>query len=107
MLLVGGTILGVLIIGLFVWVALRSSLKTNDQMSLEGKSGDEYNYKHRAFDIIMALASVSPEITNDGVAKALRIKPVTAMQYLGELEQKGRIVQSGRTGNTVTYRKVS
>jgi len=54
---------------------------------------------------IMDVLNEKASITNDEVEKLLRVSDATATRYLEQLEKEGRVVQIGKTGRGVLYRK--
>ncbi len=53
---------------------------------------------------VFEMAQGSGTITNDQVEKSLGVSNATAERYLNELEKEGKLIQIGRTGQSVTYR---
>ena len=54
---------------------------------------------------IMTLLETKTQITNDDVEKLLHVSDATATRYLSALKRQGRIIQHGKTGRAVSYRK--
>jgi uncharacterized membrane protein len=54
---------------------------------------------------IMTLFAKKSHITNDEVEKLLHVSDATATRYLSELEKRGIIKQTGKTGHAVSYTK--
>lgn len=61
--------------------------------------------KKRGKRKILAFFKKRRTITNNQVQKLLGIADATATNYLQELEQEGAIIQKGKTGHSVWYRK--
>jgi len=67
------------------------------------------NRKRIKLDKIMTLFDLSTgsgQVTNDDVEKLLHVSDATATRYLSILKKEGRIVQSGKTGQSVSYSKI-
>ena len=62
--------------------------------------------KRKKLDKIMALFLHHSKITNDEVEKLLHVSDATATRYLSQLEQEGKIKQSGKTGKGVSYSRI-
>lgn len=54
---------------------------------------------------VLRLFDAKAEISNDDVQKALGVSDATATRYLDSLQKSGDIVQVGRTGSGVMYRR--
>ncbi|MFH1968380.1 MAG: hypothetical protein ABIJ84_03265 [bacterium] len=70
----------------------------------------EYNQKlqekkEQMKEKIMELFKGAEKISNKDVTGALDIAAATAVRYLDELEQEGKLKQVGKTGRTVIYTK--
>lgn len=63
--------------------------------------------KQSNLDETLSLFSERESITNSDARKALEVSSRTAVRYLDELERQGKIIQIGKTGQSVTYRKAS
>ena len=61
--------------------------------------------KAEHLDEIMLSFGENEEITNDKVEHMLGVSNATAERYLDELEKQGKLVQVGKTGVSVAYRK--
>lgn len=59
--------------------------------------------KRKKLDRVMSLFLKQSKITNDEVEKFLHVSDATATRYLSQLEKEGKIKQSGRTGQGVSY----
>ena len=55
---------------------------------------------------IIEFLNTKGKITNDDVEKLLHVSDATATRYLSILEKEGKIKQSGRTGQSVSYSKI-
>ena len=55
---------------------------------------------------VMALFAKKSHITNSDVAKLLHVSNATALRYLTQLERENKIVQVGKTGHAVSYKKI-
>ncbi|HEY4497390.1 MAG TPA: hypothetical protein VJC20_01385 [Candidatus Paceibacterota bacterium] len=64
-------------------------------------------HKEESLDKIMALFDRQDAITNNDIEHLLNVSDATATNYLNELETRGMIVQIGREGRGVTYKRVS
>ena len=64
------------------------------------------NKKRKKLDSILTLLTKQTKITNDEVEKFLHVSDATATRYLEQLEKDGKIKQSGRTGQSVSYSKI-
>lgn len=62
--------------------------------------------KRKKLDKIMSLFLKQSKITNDEVEKLLHVSDATATRYLSILEKEGKIKQSGRTGQSVSYSRI-
>ena len=62
--------------------------------------------KQKKLTKIMTLFLKKTHITNDEVEKLLHVSDATATRYLSQLEKQGKIKQSGRLGQGVTYTKI-
>lgn len=60
--------------------------------------------KERRKQAILTLLTEQSELSNTEVRRALGVSSRTAVRYLNELEEKGLVVQVGKTGHAVTYR---
>jgi predicted HTH transcriptional regulator len=67
-----------------------------------GKRARQADPRH---DKVMALFKGREEIYNDLVESSLDVSDATAERLLSELEESGDIVQVGKTGSGVVYRK--
>lgn len=61
--------------------------------------------KQQHLDKLRDFVENNPEVTNDAVRELLGVSDETAWRYLDELEQSGMIIQTGKTGRSVTYQK--
>ncbi|MBX4204797.1 MAG: hypothetical protein KW788_01250 [Candidatus Doudnabacteria bacterium] len=64
----------------------------------------EERQKH--MDQILAIFNPGEEITNDKVEHLLHVSNTSAESYLDELEKRSKLVQIGKTGQSVIYKKV-
>ncbi len=62
--------------------------------------------KRKKLEKIMSLFITKSKITNDEVEKYLHCSDATATRYLSQLEKEGKIKQSGKTGQGVSYSKI-
>ena len=62
--------------------------------------------KRKKLDKVLSLFLKQSKITNDEVEKFLHVSDATATRYLSQLEQEGRIKQSGKTGHMVSYSRL-
>lgn len=62
--------------------------------------------KKKKLDKIMEFLSTRETVTNDEVEKLLHVSDATATRYLEQLEKEGKIKQSGRTGQSVSYSRI-
>ncbi len=62
--------------------------------------------KRKKLEKIMAMFATKTKITNDEVEKYLHCSDATATRYLNILEKEGKIKQSGKTGQSVSYFKI-
>lgn len=62
--------------------------------------------KRKKLEKIMSLFVTKTKITNDEVEKYLHCSDATATRYLNILEKEGKIKQSGKTGQSVSYSKI-
>lgn len=62
--------------------------------------------KQKKLTKIMGLFLKKTHITNDEVEKLLHVSDATATRYLSQLEKQGKIRQSAKTGQGVTYTKL-
>ena len=61
--------------------------------------------KGKKLDKIMTLFEIKSQITNQDVQKLLRTTKRTTTRYFDILENKGKIIQIGKTGRSVLYIK--
>jgi len=59
--------------------------------------------KRKKLDRILILLNEKKNIGNDDVEKLLHVSDATATRYLNQLEREGKIVQVGKTGQSVRY----
>jgi len=62
--------------------------------------------KRKKLEKIIEALNTKGKITNDEVEKLLHISDATATRYLSILEKEGKIKQSGRTGQSVSYSRI-
>ena len=62
--------------------------------------------KRRKLEKIMGMFLKQASITNDEVEKLLHVSDATATRYLEQLEKEGKIKQSGKTGQSVSYSRI-
>ncbi|MCK4918199.1 MAG: winged helix-turn-helix transcriptional regulator [Candidatus Pacebacteria bacterium] len=90
-------IIGV-VIGYFVFGgSMNKNAKKNEVLEIL----DEKDKK------ILALIEEKEKVTNNDIEKLLGIADSTATKYLQQLEDKGKIIQRGKTGKYTYYEKVS
>ncbi|MBP6884711.1 MAG: DUF977 family protein, partial [Candidatus Pacebacteria bacterium] len=65
-----------------------------------------YAKRQKRLDKIMGLFAKRTSLSNDDVEKLLHVSDATATRYLSILEKGGKIVQSGKTGRSVSYSKI-
>lgn len=61
--------------------------------------------QQKNFDKLMEIFNTGQPVTNDVVQMLLGVSDSTATRYLEHLEKEGRIIQIGREGRGVTYRR--
>ena len=66
---------------------------------------EQIGRKQENLQKILASLSSGDEISNDKVEDTLGVSNATAERYLDELEKSGKLVQVGKTGRNVVYRK--
>jgi predicted HTH transcriptional regulator len=88
-------ILGFLAGFLAAWIVKKNKTVAADDQSQE---------MQKNLDKIMGLAATG-EITNDQIQQSLGIGDSTTTKYCDILERQGKLVQVGRTGKFVTYKK--
>jgi len=78
----------------------------NDKVGEEGIIINPEQVKKRKENLgqIMGWLASRKQITNDDVEKLLGVSNATAERYLDELEEQGKIVQVGKTGQSVFYK---
>lgn len=54
---------------------------------------------------ILVLFQTKETVTNNDIEKLLGVSDATATRYLSELEKEGKLVQIGKTGRGVGYRR--
>lgn len=54
---------------------------------------------------ILVLFQTKETVTNNDIEKLLGVSDATATRYLSELEQEGKLVQIGKAGRGVEYRR--
>jgi len=59
--------------------------------------------KRKKLDKILVLLDEKKNIGNDDVEKLIHVSDATATRYLNQLEKEGRILQVGKTGQSVRY----
>ncbi len=74
-------------------------LRAKEHMAIKEK-------KRKKLDQVMALFAKRKIVTNDDVEKFLHVSDATATRYLSQLEQEGKIKQSGKTGRGVSYGRI-
>ncbi|OGN21939.1 MAG: hypothetical protein A2915_01025 [Candidatus Yanofskybacteria bacterium RIFCSPLOWO2_01_FULL_41_34] len=62
--------------------------------------------KRKKLEKIIEALNTKGKITNDEVEKLLHVSDATATRYLSILEKEGKIKQSGRTGQSVSYSRI-
>ena len=107
--------------GVWVWYLLKKNKehkkeverieKERDELAELGKGLDEYNKKMQekkelAKEKIMRLFASREKISHRDVVTALNASKNSAVRYLDELEEDGKIKQVGKTGQGVFYIKV-
>ena len=65
---------------------------------------DQMKEREENLHKIMLYLSAHDEITNDTVEELLHVSNATAERYLNDLEDRGRVVQVGKTGRSVKYK---
>ena len=66
---------------------------------------DNLPEKEERLQQTLDLLDKQDQITNNEVEKLLGISDASAERYLNELEKRGKLVQIGKTGTKVSYRK--
>jgi len=80
--------------------------KSNKAGKMDALNQDRAEEHQRKLEQVLGMANMREEITNDEVEKALLVSNTSAERYLDELEKLGKLKQIGRTGKSVTYKKV-
>src|SRR3989344_2356056 len=62
--------------------------------------------KRKKLEKIIEALNIKGKITNDEVEKLLHVSDATATRYLSILENEGKIKQSGKTGQSVSYSRI-
>ena len=62
--------------------------------------------KQKNLEEILTLFTDEDEITNRDIQELLNVSEATAIRYLDELQEQGRIEQIGETGQGVLYRLI-
>lgn len=62
--------------------------------------------KRKKLDRILVLLDEKKNIGNGDVEKLLHVSDATATRYLNQLEREGKIIQVGKTGQSVRYVKM-
>ena len=62
--------------------------------------------KRKKLEKIVEYLNTEGKITNDEVEKLLHVSDATATRYLSILEKEGKIKQSGKTGQSVSYSRI-
>lgn len=75
------------------------------QLSPAAGNAAKQNHIQKKLARIMEMFRSQDSISNDGVEKILHCSDATATRYLSILEKEGRIVQTGKTGKSVVYKK--
>lgn len=73
----------------------------------EGKTNpnaEAIEEKRKNLEKVLAMAKEKGEIRNDDVEHGLGVSNATAERYLQELEEQGKLVQIGATGQSVRYK---
>lgn len=73
--------------------------------SVVGNTAKQERVKNKLEKIIEFL-NTKTTITNDEVEKLLHVSDATATRYLEQLEKEGKVKQSGRTGQSVSYSRI-
>lgn len=82
--------------------------KERDEYAEMGKGLSDYNQKlkekkNQAKNKILEIFKAKEKISNNDVVDLLEISSATAVRYLDELEEEGKIKQIGKTGSKVYY----
>jgi len=95
-----------LVIGLVVgYVIARVQLRQKNRSSQVVNPVQVKQHQQNLQKILDSLAA-GQEITNDKVELILGVSDATAERYLNELEHQGKLVQIGKTGQNVMYKKI-
>lgn len=96
-----------------MWVLIRAKQKSNlsvpaGHLPSPGEkeniiNPEQVEKRQENLEKVLELAAQKREIANDDVQYALRVSDATATRYLEELEQQGKLVQSG-FGKGIVYR---
>jgi predicted HTH transcriptional regulator len=54
---------------------------------------------------ILTMFETDSELTNTEIRNALKVSSRTVVRYMDELEKEGKVMQVGKVGYTVTYRR--
>lgn len=65
----------------------------------EGENNNQVN-----LDKIISMFETDNELTNAEIRNELGVSSRTVVRYMDELEAQGKVIQTGSTGNAVTYR---
>lgn len=60
--------------------------------------------RQKNLDKIITLFNIDKELTNTKIRKALGVSSRTAVRYMDELEEEGRVIQVGKTGLLTSYK---
>lgn len=85
-----------------------SQMRANTALSSDNNVVNQQRVeeKQKHLDQIMVSFNSDEEITNDKVEHLLGVSDTSAERYLDELEKSGKLTQVGRTGRSVTYKKI-
>ena len=96
-------------ISLFLALLIIFIISIYDLMSvrkgLYGLNAEKKKNMERNLRRVRDLIKQNIEVTNNDVEKALSVSNATASNYLEELEKRGEVIQSAKTGRAVVYTK--
>lgn len=93
-----------LVIGLVVGYVI-ARVQYNFAAKKSSPNQEDIQEKEKHMSTLLDYINTNGTVTNDRVETLLNVSDATAERYLDELEKEGAIVQVGRTGRSVTYKK--
>jgi len=98
-------LLVVIVLILALIEARKYGTKVTDELVGMCNITNERSEKRQAnLDKIIALFGNDKELTNIEIRKPLGVSSRTAVRYMDELEQEGKVIQVGKTGLSTSYK---